>query len=269
MEKHRAIPPGYMTVGELAKKMNTTVRALQYYDKEGVLSPSAQSDGGRRLYTDKDVVRLHQIQSMKYLGFSLDDVKNHLVSLDTPEEVAAALAKQAEVVRAKLAALSESLTALEVLRDEVLQMQSVDFKKYAAIVGNLQMKTEMYSVVKYMDDDMLEDARKRFDAKSGVEMTKRLNRFLDRAILLQNDGIQPDSEKGLAFAKMFWDTVLEYTGGNMSLLPKMLELSNNLKEAGDDWGQKHEKANIFIEPALGAYFQKLGIDPFSQEGSHD
>ena len=75
MEKYRAIPQGYMTVGQLAKKMNTTVRTLQYYDNEGLLSPSSESEGGRRLYTGKDVIMLHQIQAMKYLGFSLDDIK--------------------------------------------------------------------------------------------------------------------------------------------------------------------------------------------------
>lgn len=53
MEKYRAIPEGYMTVGEAAKKMGVSVRTLQYYDKEGIVSPSAQSEGGRRLYTDK------------------------------------------------------------------------------------------------------------------------------------------------------------------------------------------------------------------------
>ena len=32
MAKYRAIPPGFMTVGEAAKKMGVTVRTLQYYD---------------------------------------------------------------------------------------------------------------------------------------------------------------------------------------------------------------------------------------------
>ena len=54
MNKYKAIPDGYMTVGEVAKKMDITVRTLQHYDKEGLLSPSAMSEGGRRLYTDKD-----------------------------------------------------------------------------------------------------------------------------------------------------------------------------------------------------------------------
>ena len=67
MVKYRAIPPGFMTVGEIAKKMGVTVRTLQYYDKEGLLSPSAESEGGRRLYTDRDLIMLHQILSLKSL----------------------------------------------------------------------------------------------------------------------------------------------------------------------------------------------------------
>ena len=69
MEKKRMIPEDFMTVGQLAQKMGTTVRTLQYYDREGLLTPSAQSEGGRRLYTYKDMIRLHQIQSLKSWDF--------------------------------------------------------------------------------------------------------------------------------------------------------------------------------------------------------
>ena len=88
MAKYRAIPQGFMTVGEVAKKMGVTVRTLQYYDKEGLRSPSAESEGGRRLYTDKDLITLHQIISLKSLGFSLEDIKQRLISLGTPADVA-------------------------------------------------------------------------------------------------------------------------------------------------------------------------------------
>ena len=53
----------FLTVGELARLMGTTVRTLQYYDREGILKPSSFSEGGRRLYSAKDVVKLHQILS--------------------------------------------------------------------------------------------------------------------------------------------------------------------------------------------------------------
>ena len=124
MTKYRAIPQGFMTVGEVAKKMGVTVRTLQYYDKEGLLSPSAESEGGRRLYTDKDLVMLHQIISLKSLGFSLDDIKERLISLETPADVANALTEQADDIRLKIEQLQASLSAIEQLKAEVLQMQT-------------------------------------------------------------------------------------------------------------------------------------------------
>ena len=144
MGKYSAVPDGYMTVGEVAKRMGVTVRTLQYYDKEGLLSPSAESGGGRRLYTDKDLIQLHQVLSLKHLGFSLDEIKKHLISLDTPEEVAQVLEEQAGAIRKKIDSLSETLKEIEVLKVEALQMQSVDFKKYADIIVTLQLKKDFY-----------------------------------------------------------------------------------------------------------------------------
>ena len=102
MTKYRVIPEGFMTVGQLANKIGITNRTLQYYDKEGLAFPSAESDGGRRLYTDKDLVKLHQILSFKSLDFSLKDIKVRLISSKTPDDVAKALTEQADVLRKKI-----------------------------------------------------------------------------------------------------------------------------------------------------------------------
>ena len=193
MNKYKAIPDGYMTVGEVAKKMDITVRTLQHYDKEGLLSPSAMSEGGRRLYTDKDIVKLHQILSLKHLGFSLGDIKNRLIPLDTPAEIAAILAKQAASVKQKIDFLSESLRELEVLREEVLQMQSVDFKKYADIIVNLKMKNDYYWLIKHFDDQTLDHIRSHFDKDSGKAFISRFIQLQDEAIRLQNASVPADS----------------------------------------------------------------------------
>ena len=139
MTKYRVIPEGFMTVGQLAKKIGITIRTLQYYDKEGLAFPSVESEGGRRLYTDKDLVKLHQILSLKSLGFSLKDIKGGLISLKTPDDVAKALTEQADVLRKKIEQLKDSLVAIEQLKTEVLQIQTVNFKKYADIIVKLQM----------------------------------------------------------------------------------------------------------------------------------
>ena len=176
MAKQKAIPQGYMTVGEVAKQTGVTVRTLQYYDKEGLLTPSSESAGGRRLYTDKDLVMLHQIISLKSLGFSLDDIKQRLIPLETPAEVANALTEQADGIRRKMDQLQASLTAIEQLKEEVLQMQTVNFKKYADIIVNLQMKNEYYFLITKFDDDMLDHIRNQFDQDSGFDFINRFNR---------------------------------------------------------------------------------------------
>lgn len=258
MDKSRAIPQGYMTVGELAKKMGTTVRTLQYYDKEGLLSPSAASEGGRRLYTDKDMVKLHQILSLKSIGFSLDDIKNRLISLDTPDEVANVLEEQANALKMQILSMSETLKAIEALRAEVLQMQTVDFKKYADIIVNLQFHNDNYGVIKHFDEKTLEHCRNNFDKDSAKEIVDANKLLTQRAIQLQKDGVLPDSEEGLKFAEAFWNMIVKFTGGDMSMLPQLMEAgnANNQTENG-------EAVNAFIGSALGAYFEKTGINPFT------
>ena len=265
MDKHKAIPQGYMTVGEIARKMDVTVRALQHYDREGLLSPSAMSEGGRRLYTDKDIVKLHQILSLKHLGFSLDDIKNRLIPLDTPAEIADVLMEQAAAVRQKIESLSELLRELEMLREEVLQMQSVDFKKYADIIVNLQMKNDFYWLIKHFDDQILDHIRSHFDKDSGMAFMNTFMQLQSEAIRLQNAGVPVDSDEGQNFAKAYWNMITDFTDGDMDMLPGLIELGQ-FQNTDHKWKEVQDIANGYVEQALGVYFSRLGVDPF-QEGN--
>lgn len=263
VERYRAIPQGYMTAGVVAKKMGVTVRTLQHYDKEGLLSPSAMSEGGRRLYTDKDIIKLHQILSLKHLGFSLDDIRDRLIPLDTPADVAQILSEQAAIVQEKIASLTESLAKIEALKAEVLEMQSVDFKKYADIIVNLEMKNSFYWLIKHFDGETLDHIRNRFDKESGILFLQKFLSLQEEAIQLQEDGIPADGQRGLQFAKAYWDMIMEFTGGDTGMLPKLIQMGQSDK-FDQEWTQKQAKANSFIEPALDAYFSSLGIDPFQE-----
>jgi DNA-binding transcriptional MerR regulator len=262
MPTDRAIPPGYMTVGTLAKKMNTTVRTLQYYDKEGLLSPSAESEGGRRLYTDKDVVTLYQIQSMKYLGFSLDDIKNHLVALDTPEQVAAVLTEQANAVREKIASLSEVLEIIETLKEETLHIQTVNFRKYADLVAILKVGNENYWAVKLFSDDLWAHIRDRFDEESAKDYKNRQKILFAEAVRLKSAGTSPESGQGLAIGKEWLEMLIEFTGGDMSMIPEMQKFAEHRDLWDGEWRKSWEGAEEYITAALGAYITTLGYNPF-------
>ena len=261
MAKYRAIPQGFMTVGEAAKKMGVTVRTLQYYDKEGLLSPSAESEGGRRLYTDKDLVTLHQIISLKSLGFSLDDIKERLTSLETPADVANALTEQADDIRQKIEQLQASLSAIEQLKAEVLQMQTVNFKKYADIIVNLQMKNDSYYLIKRFDDDTLDHIRSQFDKESGLDFMDRFNRLSDEIVQLQKENVPPESEKSQKVIKEYWGLIVEFTNGDVSMLPKLMEVGN-IDTAANAWEERQKIVNDYVGPALQVYFSRLGTDPF-------
>lgn len=263
MEKYRAIPKGFMTVGEVAKKMGVTVRTLQYYDKERLLSPSAESEGGRRLYTDKDLVTLHQIMSLKSLGFSLSDIKQRLISLETPADVANALTEQADDIRRKIEQLKTSLTAIEQLKAEVLQMQTVDFRKYADIIVNLQMNNEYYFLIKRFDDDTLEHIRNRFDQDSGFDFIDRFNHLSDQILELQKESVPPESEKCQEVVKEYWGMIMEFTNGDMSMLPKLMEVGN-IDTATNAWEERQKIVNDYLEPALQVYFSRLGDNPLGE-----
>lgn len=260
---HRAIPAGFMAVGEAAKKMGTTVRTLQYYDKEGVLSPSGMSDGGRRLYTDKDVIKLYQIQAMKYLGFSLTDIKERLFRLDTPTEVAAALTGQAGAIREKIAALSEALSAIEQLRDETLKMKTVDWTKYADILVLLQNGAADYTwLVRNWDDQLLKHGWEHFDKESGARIIATWNRLCKQVAKLQKSGTTPTSEQAQLAAKDWWDMVMEFTGGDMGLLPQLSEFAAKSDDWDETWKEKWAAAGPFIQEALDIYFNTMGFHPF-------
>ena len=49
------------TINKIARFAGVTLRTLRYYDKIGLLTPSARTDAGYRLYSDEDVERLQQI----------------------------------------------------------------------------------------------------------------------------------------------------------------------------------------------------------------
>ena len=260
MEKHRAVPQGYMLVGDIAKKVGVPVSTLHYYDKEGVLSPTSESEGGRRLYTHKDVVLLTQIQAMKYLGFSLKEIKVYLPTIDTSEEMSRVLIERAKAIRKKINTLKDSLDDIEKLNTEVLQMETVDWEKCADIVVLLQAKSDLYSAMKHFGSNVMDHIRDCFDKKKGEHILNAVKRLNNKVTELKKRKLSPESEQGQALAKEWWEMTLDFTDGDMSLLPELSKLGDiQIENEGAD---NFDMDVDFIDKAMRAYFATLGHNPF-------
>ncbi len=81
-----------MRIGEVATRTGLSLRTIRHYEETGLVTPSARSQGGFRLYTEADVARLMVVRRMKPLGFTLDQMRDLLDAtdrLDAPEPPAA------------------------------------------------------------------------------------------------------------------------------------------------------------------------------------
>ena len=66
------------TVNQVAQLAGVTIRTLRYYDKIGLLIPSARTEAGYRIYSEGDLERLQQILFFRELDFSLTKIEEIL-----------------------------------------------------------------------------------------------------------------------------------------------------------------------------------------------
>ncbi|MGQ7295926.1 MerR family transcriptional regulator [Quadrisphaera sp. KR29] len=71
-----------MQIGQVIQLTGVSVNTLRHWDEVGLLSPSARSEGGFRLYSRHDVDRLLVIRRMKPLGFSLEQMSDVMAIAD-------------------------------------------------------------------------------------------------------------------------------------------------------------------------------------------
>jgi MerR family copper efflux transcriptional regulator len=74
-----------MHIGAVAERTGLSLRTLRHYDDVGLLRPSGRTDGGFRLYTERDVDRLLVVRRMKPLGFTLEEMRELLDLVDRVE----------------------------------------------------------------------------------------------------------------------------------------------------------------------------------------
>ena len=70
------------TMKETIRMTGTTENALRYYSARNVISPTVQEEGGRKkwLYDDEAIDKLKKLYVLKFLGVSLDDIRDALES---------------------------------------------------------------------------------------------------------------------------------------------------------------------------------------------
>lgn len=130
MEKDKVL----YTAGIFAKKAGITLKTIHHYHKEGLLCPSGYNEAGYRLYSDEDFQKLQKILTLKFIGFSLDEIKELIKSDYLKNNVRESLNMQMDIIDEKinhLVLVKKAINEAELMMDNE---SSLDWTKFTNII---------------------------------------------------------------------------------------------------------------------------------------
>lgn len=134
---------GYYSSGEFARMAHVTLRTIRYYDKQNILPPSLVTDKGARFYTDEDLARLQQILLLKYLGFSLEDIKEMTVNDTDSHFMINSLNLQLKLIRDRIEQMQLVEKAIEDTCNAIQTEHSIDWSNMLHLIHLTGMEKSM------------------------------------------------------------------------------------------------------------------------------
>jgi MerR family transcriptional regulator, thiopeptide resistance regulator len=248
-------------IGEFAQKAAVSIRTLRFYDKVGLLSPSGYTEAGYRLYTDTDFFRLQQILAMKFLGFSLGEVKQCLeVGLGGLQE---SLALQKAMMQEKREQLDTVIQAI----DETEKLLTANIQNWQAIVRVIQviqMQQQNDWRTKYFSEEQLkqmselsknaytDEQREKLaewgknwseeDQQAADQQWGEVNAELKRLVAAGSDPASPEAQ---ALAEQHQRLIGEFTHGDAGVVAGL-----------QNWWQGFEQLPAEAKPFPSPYSQE-------------
>jgi len=256
--------------GEFAQRATVTERTLRYYDKVGLLSPSEYTEAGYRLYSETDLLRLQQILALKFLGFSLDEIKACLQI--GPSVLQESLAQQKAMMRERREQLDTIIHAIEET-EKLLPLNQQEWDAIVRVIRVIQMTQSNDWRKKYLTDEQLkkmeELSQKAYTAEDRQKLAewgknwseedqRRASQQWSEAIAdlqrLSASGENPGGSAAQALAQRWSDLVGQFTHGDPSISKGLGKWYSGLRETAA--GERpvampfDERGREFLEEAL-------------------
>jgi DNA-binding transcriptional MerR regulator len=119
-----------MRIGELAKRSGVSVRALRYYEEQGLLA-SVRSPSGQRHYVESAVEKVLFFQDMYAAGLNSRTIARLLPCMDT----GLTDVEQRDLLRAEHARISEQVERLTAARDRLTEVIAVSEQRAEAAIS--------------------------------------------------------------------------------------------------------------------------------------
>ncbi|MFD7063355.1 MerR family transcriptional regulator [Streptomyces sp. NPDC059906] len=162
---------GTRRIGELARETGLSIRTLRYYDRLGLLTPSARTEGGHRCYDADDVRRLHRVLALRSFGLPLAQIRA-LLDAEPDHD-------PAELIRRQLGVVEERLRQTAELRIRLLGvLDALDASADGSTETYLNVIEEMTAMERPLTPEevaRLSEARRRWAESLGEEELRALH----------------------------------------------------------------------------------------------
>ena len=196
-----------LKVGELASRSGLTVRTLHHYDSIGLLTPSARSDAGYRLYDRGDIARLHQIQALRRFGMALADIAAFLDSPDA--SLTAVIGRQISALDRQIAEAAQLREQLAKLQGQLLRGEEPELSAWLNTLEQMNMHDKYFTK---------EEQRQMAVLQRGPEW-QALGAELRQMVA---SGLPPDAPEAMDLSRR-WMAALERDTGNDPILAARLD----------------------------------------------
>ena len=203
---------------EFAELTGVTVRTLHHYDRLGLLKPSRYTGAGYRLYGDGDLARLEQIVALKFIGFSLKEIKD-LLKRDS-FDMSVALRRQREAIEEKRRRLELAIQAIQRAEYVIGTTHEPGWETFVKIIEVINMQHDMDWSKKYYSEEAQSEIARRAATipREVIEQAQRdwtiLIKEVDAAVAAGED---PAGEKAGGLAVRWSELLKGFTGGNAEI----------------------------------------------------
>jgi len=199
-----------LKIGELAKRTGLTVRTLHHYDAIALLSPSARSDAGYRLYNEADIVRLHRILALRRFGLALAEIGTYLTGPDLP---------LTDLVERQIGMLDRQIAHATALRSRLARLRGqLDAGRQPDPADWLTTLEQMTMYDKYFTQEELQELPMYTRAE---QIESEWQALVTEVRALIDAGTSPADARARALARRWMATVARDTNSNPVLFAKL------------------------------------------------
>jgi MerR family transcriptional regulator, thiopeptide resistance regulator len=227
---------GLYQAREFAELSGVTVRTLHHYDRLGLLKPGGRTAAGYRLYGERDLARLQQIVTLKFIGFSLKQIKA-LLERDQ-FDLRAALGLQREIIMEKRRHLDLAVKAIEKAEGMMASGEEHVWEALKKIIEVINMQNDVDWMNKYYTEEARQKLAQRATPREVIEQGQK-----DWAALIKEvesmvaQGEDPASDMAQALAARWASLINAFTGGD----PEIAEGLKKLYADKSNWPSTFQK----------------------------